>query len=71
MELWDGDEEEPRHVIVNTEWGGFGDQGALDFIRTKWDMAGIRGHLDSWWRKEETRGWDVVKDGTYLAYSFP
>ena len=48
VELWDGDEEEPRHVIVNTEWGGFGDQGALDFIRTKWDMAGIRGHLDSW-----------------------
>ena len=25
-------------MIVNTEWGGFGDNGELDFIRTKWDI---------------------------------
>ena len=24
-------------MIVNTEWGGFGNQGELDFILTKWD----------------------------------
>ena len=30
---------EPRHVIVNTEWGAFGENGELDFIRTKWDEA--------------------------------
>jgi len=24
-------------MCVNTEWGGFGDDGALDFIRTKYD----------------------------------
>ncbi len=42
MELWDGDDDEPRHVIINTEWGAFGANGELDFIRTKWDMAGIR-----------------------------
>merc|ERR1719458_388938 len=26
-----------RHMVVNTEWGAFGDNGELDFIRTKWD----------------------------------
>ena len=41
VELWDGDDDEPRHVIINTEWGAFGANGELDFIRTKWDMAGI------------------------------
>ena len=24
-------------MIINTEWGGFGDNGEIDFIRTKWD----------------------------------
>ena len=27
-----------KYMIVNTEWGGFGDNGELDFIRTKWDI---------------------------------
>merc|ERR1719367_2124997 len=26
-----------KHMIVNTEWGAFGDQSELDFILTKWD----------------------------------
>ena len=34
---WDGDTNEPKHVVINTEWGAFGDQGELDFILTKWD----------------------------------
>ena len=28
-----------KHMIINTEWGAFGDNGELDFIRTKWDRA--------------------------------
>ena len=24
-------------MIVNTEWGAFGDNGELDYIVTKWD----------------------------------
>jgi len=24
-------------MVVNTEWGAFGDNGELDFIITKWD----------------------------------
>ncbi len=33
-------------MIVNTEWGAFGDQGELDFIRTKWDEAVDSGSLN-------------------------
>lgn len=37
VELWTEDTNEPRQVIVNTEWGAFGDNGVIDFLRTKWD----------------------------------
>ncbi|XP_060845114.1 hexokinase type 2-like [Rhopalosiphum padi] len=36
VELFDGDKIKP-HVIVNTEWGAFGDDGKLDAVRTKYD----------------------------------
>ncbi|XP_067936605.1 hexokinase-like isoform X2 [Watersipora subatra] len=34
---WDGDDEEPREVVINTEWGAFGNGSALDFICTEYD----------------------------------
>lgn len=37
VELWDGDYDEPRQVIINTEWGAFGDHGTLEFVRTRYD----------------------------------
>ncbi|KAK7085171.1 hypothetical protein SK128_015715 [Halocaridina rubra] len=37
VELWDGDQDMPKQVIINTEWGAFGDNGCLDFIRTEYD----------------------------------
>lgn len=37
---------QPRHVIINTEWGAFGDKGELDFIRTKWDLSVDEGSLN-------------------------
>lgn len=41
-----GRAEEPKHMIVNTEWGAFGDHGELDFISTKWDAAVDAGSLN-------------------------
>ena len=26
-----------EHMVINTEWGAFGDNGELNFIKTKWD----------------------------------
>jgi hypothetical protein len=33
-------------MIINTEWGAFGDNCELDFIRTKWDEAVDAGSLN-------------------------
>ncbi|XP_022245424.1 hexokinase-2-like [Limulus polyphemus] len=37
VELWDDDQEDPKQVIINTEWGAFGDNRCLDFLRTRYD----------------------------------
>ncbi|XP_055865039.1 hexokinase type 2-like isoform X1 [Biomphalaria glabrata] len=35
---WKNDEDHhPKQVIINTEWGAFGDNGCLDFMRTEYD----------------------------------
>jgi hexokinase len=39
VELWDGTRSGPKTVVINTEWGAFGENGELDFILTKWDEA--------------------------------
>eukprot|EP00093_Oithona_nana_P007400 07400.XXX_253757_251816_1 [CDS] Oithona nana genome sequencing. len=45
IETVDLDEQE-GHMIINTEWGAFGDKKELDFIRTKWDEAVDAGSLN-------------------------
>ena len=34
---WDGDRDEPRQMIINTEWGAFGDKGSLGHLLTEYD----------------------------------
>ncbi|XP_021706884.1 hexokinase type 2 isoform X3 [Aedes aegypti] len=37
-EMFDGPKDPKKeHVLINTEWGAFGDNGALDFVRTEYD----------------------------------
>ena len=33
-----------QHMVVNTEWGAFGDKGELDYVKTKWDEE-VKEHL--------------------------
>lgn len=35
---WEGGRHGAKNVIVDMEWGAFGDNGTLDFIRTKFDV---------------------------------
>ena len=35
--LPEANEEGPSQMVVNTEWGAFGDNGELEFIRTEYD----------------------------------
>jgi len=37
VEFWDGDPSKPDEVVINTEWGAFGDNGIIDFVRTSVD----------------------------------
>jgi len=37
VELWDEDRTKLDQVVINTEWGAFGDNGIIDFIRTSVD----------------------------------
>lgn len=46
VELWDGNTKDSDHMIINTEWGAFGDQGELDFIVTKWDKRVDKGSIN-------------------------
>ncbi len=42
VELWDADFNDPKQVIINMEWGAFGDDGILDDVRTEFDV-----HMDN------------------------
>lgn len=46
VEKWTGDEYAPREVIINTEWGAFGDNGALNFILTEQDKRVDSGSIN-------------------------
>ncbi|PRD22365.1 UNVERIFIED_CONTAM: Hk1 [Trichonephila clavipes] len=37
VEMWQGDHDHPKQVIINTEWGAFGDNKCLEFLRTSFD----------------------------------
>ncbi|XP_029644605.1 hexokinase-2 isoform X2 [Octopus sinensis] len=37
VDIWNEDKNEPKQVIINTEWGAFGDDGCLDKILTDYD----------------------------------
>ena len=46
VEIWDDDRDDPKQTIVNTEWGAFGDNGVLDFLRTEVDREVDRTSLN-------------------------
>ncbi|CAG5115051.1 unnamed protein product [Candidula unifasciata] len=39
VKTWTGDDGEPRQVLINCEWGAFGNDGNLSFIQTDFDKA--------------------------------
>lgn len=42
---WETQRHGERHVIIDVEWGAFGDNGVLDFIKTKFDRSVDEGSL--------------------------
>lgn len=37
IERWTGDTNDPKHVIINVEWGSTGDKGCVDQYRTRYE----------------------------------
>lgn len=37
IEKWEGDHKNVKEVVIDIEWGAFGDNGVLDFIKTDFD----------------------------------
>jgi hexokinase len=42
---WEGERHGEKHVIIDIEWGAFGDNGTLDFIKTPYDVEVDDGSL--------------------------
>ncbi|XP_031202946.1 hexokinase HKDC1 [Mastomys coucha] len=59
IELVDGDE---GRMCINTEWGGFGDNGCLDDIRTQYDREVDEGSLNAGKQRYEK-----MTSGMYLG----
>lgn len=39
VQHWETERHNEDHVIIDIEWGAFGDNGSLDFIKTEFDVA--------------------------------
>lgn len=42
---WEGERHNEKNVIIDIEWGAFGDKGTIDFIRTEYDKEVDNGSL--------------------------
>jgi hexokinase len=38
VKTWTEDRNDPKQVLINMEWGAFGDNGCLNFLRTEYDI---------------------------------
>lgn len=57
-----GQSVESEQMIINTEWGAFGDNGNLDFIRTKWDRE-----LDEFSINRNNQVFEKMISGMYMG----
>ncbi|XP_076372366.1 hexokinase type 2-like isoform X3 [Tachypleus tridentatus] len=47
VETWEEDQNGSKQVIINTEWGAFGDNGCLDFLCTRYDREVDKASLNT------------------------
>lgn len=39
VQHWETERHNEHHVIIDIEWGAFGDNGSLDFLKTEFDRS--------------------------------
>jgi len=66
VKQWDADAEDPREVIINTEWGAFGHRkngvSALDFLTTEYDR-----NVDNMSINPEKQIYEKMISGMYMG----
>jgi hexokinase len=62
IEKWPSNYTEPKQVIINTEWGAFGDNQVIDFVKTEWDSL-----LDSQSINIGKQTYEKMVSGMYLG----
>jgi len=59
---WRGDKDSMRQVVINTEWGAFGNNGCLDFVVTEYDKG-----LDQISKNPKEQIYENMISGMYLG----
>ncbi|CAG2176522.1 unnamed protein product, partial [Oppiella nova] len=62
IEKWPSNYSEPKQVLINTEWGAFGDNKVIDFIKTEWDSE-----IDSKSMNRGKQTFEKMVSGLYLG----
>ncbi|CAG2117936.1 unnamed protein product, partial [Medioppia subpectinata] len=62
IEKWPSNYGEPNQVVINTEWGAFGDNNVIDWLRTKWDKE-----IDSKSVNKGKQAFEKMVSGLYLG----
>ncbi|KAH0623521.1 hypothetical protein JD844_006352 [Phrynosoma platyrhinos] len=67
IEIVEGEE---GRMCINTEWGGFGDNGCIDDLRTTYDKEVDEGSLNPGKQRQELKAWhryEKMTSGMYLG----
>jgi len=59
---WQGDKDSMRQVVINTEWGAFGNNGCLDFIVSEYDKG-----VDQISKNPKQQIYEKMISGMYLG----
>jgi len=59
---WQGDKDSMRQVVINTEWGAFGNNGCLDFIVSEYDKG-----VDQISKNPKEQIYEKMISGMYLG----
>lgn len=65
LEKWPFNYSDPKQVVINTEFGAFGDNSVLDFVRTIWDRS-----LDAESVNSGKQVYEKMLSGMYLPEIF-
>lgn len=62
VKTWTGEIRDPKQMIINMEWGAFGDNGCLNFLRTSYDYE-----VDKTSLNQNKQTYEKMMSGMYMG----